>query len=145
VYSHGNDSYETGYVALCNQNSGSYTVTAHSSVSGGIAIGAYVYSGSSITGKAPECTIQNYAVAVAGNNNNGWCYWPGGTMNISSGGGNSGYDVIWVKGPVSYSTSNTNWCPGLDTRISAPAGWYYLSIHTGGGGGSCGPGILQIN
>ena len=141
-YTHGNDSFETGYAAICNQNSGSYTVSATSSSSGGISIAAFVYAAAQITSGPPECTVQAYG---DGSNNYGYCYWPGGTMNISSGGGNSGYGSIYVDGPNSYSTANTNWCPGLDTRQSMSGGWYHLYIHTGGGGGSCGPGINEIN
>ncbi|MCL4404621.1 hypothetical protein M1583_01355 [Candidatus Marsarchaeota archaeon] len=141
-YTHGNDSYETGYAAVCNQNAGSYTVSATSSSSGGISIAAFVYADSQISASATECTVQAYGDS---SNNYGYCYWPGGTMTISSGGGNSGWGSIYVDGPDSYSTANTNWCPGVDTSQSMAAGWYHLHIGTGGGGGSCGPGIVEIN
>jgi hypothetical protein len=75
------------------------------------------------------------------------CTWNGGGINITIGGGNSGWasvKIIANKGTPMFSNAGTYWCPSDVGYINLPKGNYTVIFRTGNGGGSCGNAILQI-
>jgi len=77
----------------------------------------------------------------------GICVWKGGYMNITFGGGYSGWAALSIKasnGSVVYSKSGDIYCPQNMGPVYVPAGTYTLALSTGNGGGACGPAVAKL-
>jgi hypothetical protein len=71
----------------------------------------------------------------------GVCSWNGGTINVSAGGGLSGYisvQIVGADGKEYFNKVTVNWCPANIGSVYLPAQKYEVYISSGGGGGGCG-------
>ena len=70
----------------------------------------------------------------------GICSWNGGTINVSAGGGSSGYisvQIVGADGKEYFNKGTVNWCPGNIGSVYLPAQKYEVYVTSGRGGGSC--------
>jgi len=77
----------------------------------------------------------------------GICSWNGGTINVSAGGGLSGYisvQIIGADGKEYFNKGTVNWCPGNIGSVYLPAQKYEVYISSGRGGGGCQPNATVI-
>jgi len=77
----------------------------------------------------------------------GICSWNGGTINVSAGGGLSGYisvQIIGADGKEYFNKGTVNWCPGNIGSVYLPAQKYEVYISSGRGGGGCQPNAVVI-
>jgi len=77
----------------------------------------------------------------------GICSWNGGTINVSAGGGLSGYisvQIIGADGKEYFNKGAVNWCPGNIGSVYLPAQKYEVYISSGRGGGGCQPNATVI-
>jgi len=75
------------------------------------------------------------------------CTWNGGTINVSAGGGLSGYismQIVGADGKEYFNKRTVNWCPGNIGSIYLPAQKYVVYVTSGGGGGRCQPNATVI-
>ncbi|MGC9190633.1 MAG: hypothetical protein ACP5FR_01840 [Candidatus Micrarchaeia archaeon] len=78
----------------------------------------------------------------------GICDWKGGMLNVTYGGGYSGWasvSLIAQNGTAIFSNSGDIYCPQYAGSIYAPAGSYTVKLMTGRGGGACGGALAQIS
>jgi len=77
----------------------------------------------------------------------GICSWNGGTINVSAGGGLSGYisvQIVGADGKEYFNKGTVNWCPGNIGSVYLPAQKYEVYIGSGRGGGGCQPNATVI-
>jgi len=77
----------------------------------------------------------------------GICSWNGGTINVSAGGGLSGYisvQIVGADGKEYFNKGTVNWCPGNIGSVYLPAQKYEVYISSGRGGGGCQPNATVI-
>jgi len=77
----------------------------------------------------------------------GICSWNGGTINVSAGGGSSGYisvQIVGADGKEYFNKGTVNWCPGNIGSVYLPAQKYEVYISSGRGGGGCQPNATVI-
>jgi len=77
----------------------------------------------------------------------GICSWNGGTINVSAGGGLSGYisvQIVGADGKEYFNKGTVNWCPGNIGSVYLPAQKYEVYISSGRGGGGCQPNAVVI-
>ncbi|MGC9011265.1 MAG: hypothetical protein ACP5JN_03975 [Candidatus Micrarchaeia archaeon] len=75
------------------------------------------------------------------------CTWNGGDINITLGGGNSGWasvKIIANNGTQMYTKGGAYYCPAPLGSIYLPRGEYTVILSTGNGGGGCGAAELII-
>ena len=68
------------------------------------------------------------------------CIWNGGTINVTAGGGFSGYisvQIVGADGKEYFNKGTTNGCPANIGSVYLPAQKYEVYISSGNGGGSC--------
>lgn len=126
--------YNTTYpfnTTIYPYNTTTQNVSATGSSANGTSCGSYSLSSN------------NYSASV-----NGTCSWPGGTLMVYAGGGNSGAVSIKIiglaAGTLYYSKTTNNRCIAPLGSVQLPAQSYVINIRTGRGGGSCGPAALQL-
>jgi len=71
----------------------------------------------------------------------GVCSWNGGTINVTAGGGLSGYisvQIVGADGKEYFNKGTINWCPANIGSVYLPAQKYEVYISSGRGGGGCG-------
>ena len=126
--------YNTTYpfnTTIYPYNTTTQNVSATGSSANGTSCGSYSLSSN------------NYSASV-----NGTCSWPGGTLMVYAGGGNSGAVSIKIiglaAGTLYYSKTTNNRCIAPLGSVQLPAQSYVVNIRTGRGGGSCGPAALQL-
>jgi len=69
------------------------------------------------------------------------CTWNGGTINVTAGGGLSGYisvQIVGADGKEYFNKGTINWCPANIGSVYLPAQKYEVYISSGRGGGGCG-------
>jgi len=77
----------------------------------------------------------------------GVCSWNGGTINVSAGGGLSGYisvQIVGADGKEYFNKGTVNWCPANIGSVYLPAQKYEVYISSGRGGGGCQPNATVI-
>jgi len=99
--------------------------------------------------KISNISCGNFTLTDAMNNNNtyGKCRWKGGKVNISAGGGLSGWifvRIIGSDGIIYFSNATDSWCPANIGSVYLPAQNYGIVIDTGNGNGSCGNATVMI-
>ncbi|MFP3278689.1 MAG: hypothetical protein RXO43_04000, partial [Candidatus Micrarchaeota archaeon] len=70
----------------------------------------------------------------------GICSWNGGTINVSAGGGSSGYisvQIVGADGKEYFNKGTANDCLTNIGSVYLPAQKYVVYVTSGGGGGSC--------
>jgi len=75
------------------------------------------------------------------------CIWNGGTINVSAGGGLSGYipvQIVGAYGKEYFNKGTVNWYPGNIGSVYLPAQKYVVYVTSGGGGGRCQPNATVI-
>lgn len=88
----------------------------------------------------PSCgsfSIQFYGTYV---HESGMCYWSGGNLSLTVGSGMPGYagvEIVGQNGTIYYNKGTNDWCPAYIAELNLPAQDYNITLHSGGGGGSC--------
>ncbi len=104
------------------------------------------YTQSSMNGTS----CANFTLMVYGTREwgTGSCSWGGGSLNVSVAGGDSGYELATItgaNGKVYLNQTSDYRCATPYTTVQMPAQSYTLRLHTGAGGGYCGPALVDLS
>jgi hypothetical protein len=91
---------------------------------------------------APSGSCGNFTLSepAFSSTTSGVCSWNGGTVNVSAGGGLSGYisvQIVGADGKEYFNKGTVNRCPANIGSVYLPAQKYAVYISSGRGGGGC--------